>query len=138
MKKIFTTIAMLTMFAMLFAKGPGTEIHKFAPTYRDVVLEVERGKGDVVLHVLVKDAGQYYSVTIEKSEDVLNNYSQCKYINIKTEKPTAEDYFLRNDKYPLPAQKDSYYRVITVDKEGITKVYPGVLLQGIKEVTTTN
>jgi hypothetical protein len=138
----FFTIALALLFTApaAFANGPGesstttttaTNPHQFNNP-GEVAIEVERGKQEVVLHILLKDMSQYDHVLIERSADNVNNFSQCKYINPATDKADATDYFKKLDRYPLPVKADCYYRIVTVSKDGITKIYPGVLLPALQ------
>jgi len=40
----------------------------------------------------------------------------------------AGNYVFRADKYPLPNNIDSYYRIKTVSKDGVTRTFPSVAL----------
>lgn len=126
----------LALAVAAFANGPGTPPAYTFNNPGEVAIELERGKTEITMHILLKDADQYEKVIIERSADVLNNYGQCKYMVIKNEKEDGDDYFKRTDRYPLPTHLDSYYRIVTVSKDGVKKTYPAVLLPGIK--TTAN
>lgn len=134
MKKTIITTIILALVVAAFAKGQAPE-NPTAYNFNnpgEVAIELERGKTEITMHILLKDASQYDKVIIERSADVLNNYGQCKYMVIKNEEQDGNDYFKRTDRYPLPTHLDSYYRVVTVSKDGVKKTYPGVLLPGIK------
>lgn len=105
--------------------------YTFKTTEEDVVLEVERGKGEVVLHLLVKDLSQYDHILVERSAENQNYFGQCKYISCAEEK-TVNDQLTKQDKYPFSAAKDVYYRIKTVTKDGVSRVYPAVLLAAVQ------
>lgn len=139
MKKLFTItfIILLLGIAPTFANGNNTaattasnSAHKFTND-GEVVLELERSQQEVIMHILLKDMAQYDHIIIERSGDNVNSFSQCKYISMNSDKPDGTDYFKKSDRFPLPVKSDSYYRIVTVSKDGITKVYPATLMPSL-------
>jgi hypothetical protein len=128
MKNIIATLAVIGTFSYSFAAAnPGAK-HAFKDPNAEVALEIERNKSEVVLHVLAQDMAQYDHIIIERSGNGGEFFSQVKYI--QTEGADIEDgnYVFRADKYPLPSNVDSYYRIKTVSKDGITRTFPSVAL----------
>lgn len=140
MKKLVTiSISILFLgIGPIFANGNNAattasttnSTHKFT-NEGEVVLELERSQQEVVMHILLKDMAQYDHIIIERSGDNVNSFSQCKYISMSSDKPDGTDYFKKSDRFPLPVKSDSYYRVVTVSKDGITKVYPATLMPSL-------
>jgi hypothetical protein len=126
MKNVITTLAAITTFSVCaFATNPGAK-HAFKDANADVALEVERNKGEVALHILAQDMTQYDHIVIERSGNGGEFFSQVKYV--QTEGADIEDgnYVFRADKYPLPNNTVSYYRIKTVGKDGSTRTFPSV------------
>jgi len=70
------------------------------------------------------------NISIEKSADALNGFSQCKYIKFN-ESANDSVLIIKRDVYPLAASEDVYYRVKTVTKEGVSRAYPPVRLPAL-------
>ena len=131
MKRFLFVLVGFMMLGLSSKAGDPAATYIFKSTDEDVVLEVERGKGEVVLHLLVKNMGQYDHILVERSAENQNYFGQCKYISCADEK-TVNDQLTKQDKYPFSAAKDVYYRIKTVTKDGISRVYPAVLLAAVQ------
>ncbi|MCS6819764.1 MAG: hypothetical protein RMJ53_03720 [Chitinophagales bacterium] len=125
MKNIIATLAVIGTFSYSFAANPGAK-HVFKDPDAEVALELERGKGEVILHILAQDIAQYDHIIIERSGTGGEFYSQVKYIQVDGVNAIDGNYLLSADKYPLPASVDAHYRIKTVTKDGITRTYPSV------------
>lgn len=110
-----------------FGQAETSSEYAFKSIDEEVAMEVERGRGEVLLHVMVKDIEQYDHIIIERSAESGSYYGKCKYISC-AEAKTNNGYMLQKDKYPFAANKDVFYRIKTVTKDGIERVYPAVLL----------
>lgn len=130
MKKIFVTLTVLMTVATTFATTNPVANYTFNSADAEVAIELERVATEVKMHILVKDIAQYDHIIIERSPDGGNYFGQCKYITCAEEK-TENGYMLKVDKYPFPASKDSYYRIKTISKDGITRAYPAVTLSSV-------
>lgn len=98
----------------------------------EVAIEVSRGAEGIEIALLFTKASQFEYVTIEKSADSQNNFSQCKYIKFN-ESANDSVVIVKRDVYPLNASDDVYYRVKTITKEGVSRVYPAVRLPGLHD-----
>ncbi len=98
----------------------------------EVAIEVSRGAEGIEIALLFTRASQFEFVTIEKSADAQNNFSQCKYIKFN-ESANDSVVIVKRDVYPLNASEDVYYRVKTITKEGVSRVYPAVRLPGLHD-----
>jgi hypothetical protein len=127
--KLKTLAVLATFSTAAYAVDPGAK-HAFKDANADVALEVERNKGEVVLHILAQDMAQYDHVVIERSGNGGEFFSQVKYV--QTDGADIEDgnYVFRSDKYPLPNNTESFYRIKTVGKDGVTRTFPSVALNG--------
>lgn len=117
------TLAAAMMVVFSFANSEAS----FSSTDEEVSMQVERGKGEVLLHLTVKDMSKYDHILIERSSNNQNYFGQCKYITCSEEK-TVNGMLTKVDKYPFPATNDVFYRVKTVTKDGISRAYPPVML----------
>lgn len=127
MKKPINLLIALT--TCLFSMAAGTEKTNnatYVSTDEEVAMELERGKGEVLIHLNVKDLSQYEYVLVERSAENANYFSRCKYISGGTTLSSKD--ILQIDKYPYSAAKDVYYRIKTVTKDGIERSYPAVML----------
>lgn len=130
----FVISQMLVFNSMYISAGcPGgdTNTLRYKSTDEEVSFDVERGKGEVVMHLLVKDLTQYDHIVIERSAETPNYFGKCKYISC-TEKITTDGYIKEADRFPFSPSKDVYYRVKTVTKDGVERAYPAVLLAAAK------
>ncbi len=127
MKNIITTIATLLTAGFSFANAPfiTTSSTYQSPDDR-VAIDIQRGKGDVQLHIQLVEAGQYDQLIIERSTDALNYFASCKQLSASQIKHDN----VQVDKYA--SSKDVYYRVKTVTKDGVTRAYPAILLSASK------
>jgi len=126
----YTTMALLAICSFLlmsFKPGTPPAEYTFRSVDNEVAMEVERGRGEVFMHLLVKDMDQYDHIIIERSAESPDYFGKCKYISCNDTK-AANGALLEVDKYPFTASKDVYYRIKTVTKDGIERIYPSVLL----------
>lgn len=127
MKNMITSIATLFTVGFSFAHSPfvTTKSTYQSPDER-VAIDIQRGKGDVQLHIQLAEAAQYDQLIIERSTDALNYFASCKQLSASQIK--ADN--VQVDKYAT--SKDVYYRIKTVSKEGVTRAYPAILLSASK------
>ncbi len=99
----------------------------------ELAIEVSRGEQSVTIALYFIKASQYESVLIERSDNQQLNFSQCKYIKFND---SANDTVVlsKKDTYPMPFANDIYYRVKTITKDGVTRIYPSVRLPGVQNV----
>ncbi len=99
----------------------------------ELAIEVTRGKQCVDIALFFTKASQYESVLIERSDNQQLNFSQCKYIKFND---SASDTVVlsKRDSYPMPFVNDIYYRVKTITKDGVTRIYPSVRLPGVQNL----
>jgi len=98
----------------------------------EFAMEVSRGDKGIDIALLLSKASQFDFVTIEKSADSQTGFSQCKYIKFN-ESANDSVVIVKRDVYPLTSADDVYYRLKTVTKEGVTRVYPAVRLPALHE-----
>ncbi|MFN8287259.1 MAG: hypothetical protein U0V74_10920 [Chitinophagales bacterium] len=90
-------------------------------------LEVYRSGNSVKLMVQLTNSTEFSYVTIERSLDDLNSFSQCKYF-VPTQEKTMHGAIIKEDVYAISSSKDMYYRIKTVSKDGVSRTYPPVRL----------
>ncbi len=123
-------VGLLIGFPDAFAGGNEESTYTFKSVDEEVAMDVQRGTGEVKLHILIKDISQYDHIVIERSAESPSYFGKCKYISCSDAK-TNNGYMLQVDKYPYSAAKDVYYRIKTVTKDGIERAYPAVLLAAV-------
>lgn len=96
----------------------------------EFVFEVYREHGKVMLALTIRHPETYKQLLLERSGENLRSYGQCRFIliekNVDYSKPIIEQ-----DRYPLPASTDAYYRIKSVTTDGIERVYPPVRLKAL-------
>jgi len=93
-------------------------------------MTVSRSEEGIEIALMFSHATQFEYVVIERSSDAMNNFSQIKYIKFN-ESANDEVVIVKRDTYPLSTSDDVYYRVKTITKEGVSRVYPSVRLPGL-------
>ncbi|MBL0309534.1 MAG: hypothetical protein IPP77_07630 [Bacteroidetes bacterium] len=136
MKKILPhsiTVCLILFSSYAFSGGPDSNnsTSSFKSTDEEVSLDIERGRGEVLMHLLIRDMNQYHHIVIERSAETLNYFGKCKYISC-ADQQTKDGYMLQADRFPFSPAKDVYYRVKTVSNDGVERAYPPVLLAAAK------
>ena len=96
----------------------------------EFAMQLFREIDGIDISLLFTKASQFEYISIEKSADALNGFSQCKYIKFN-ESANDSVLIIKRDVYPLAASEDVYYRVKTVTKEGVSRAYPPVRLPAL-------
>ncbi len=135
-KKIFSALISSLFIALITilpceAKSQNNDYFAKSPD-NEVALEVSRGEQGIEIALLFTKASQFEYVVIERSNNAQNNFSQCKYIKFND---SASDsvVIVKRDNYPLAASEDVYYRVKTITREGVTRIYSAARLPAIAE-----
>lgn len=131
MKKVIYSISILIIALGLSSKAsagaPPSDKHEFKSTDREINFDIERKAGEVELFFQSAAFKDYDEILVEKCGEDNGVYSVCKTIEVSQIKING-DYYATSDKYPTTSQKDCYYRIKTISKEGIMKTFPPVLL----------
>jgi hypothetical protein len=101
------------------------EEHKFKEVKMGATLEAVKDHGVVKLYILVDDIEQYSQLIIERSDEMQNNFAQCKEVNIQKGKYKS-NYLTIEDHYPLSNKMSNLYRIKTITADGIMRMYPAV------------
>ncbi len=124
-------LVLLAVVGMMASWVNGPESYSFKTTDEEIVLEVQRAKTEVQLHLLIKNPSDFESINIERSPENMNSFGRCKYIALAEEKLGTNGYLMKTDKYPYSACKDVYYRINTISKNGVSRTYAPVLLEAV-------
>ena len=127
--RYFICSMLLFVSPFLFSQSSDYFFHS---SDNEVAMELSRSELGINIALLFFKASQFEYVLIEKSADAQNSFSQCKYIKFN-ESANDSVVIVKRDVYPLTSNEDVYYRVKTVTKEGVTRIYPPVRLPGLKE-----
>lgn len=131
-EKIILVSACLVGSELLFASKAAAQSTDFMLKSPDneIGMSVSREKDGIEIALMFTHASQYEYVVVERSGDALNNFSQIKYIKFN-ESANDSVVIVKRDLYPQTLSSDVYYRVKTISKEGISRVYPSVRLPGL-------
>ena len=124
--------ALLISFTGIRAKVPAETGTSFKSPDEEVALDIQRGTGEVKLHIIVRDISQFDHVVVERSAESPNYFGNCKYISGANAKSKTVD-IIETDRYPYAAAKDVYYRIKTVTKDGIERAYPALMLTAVNK-----
>ena len=114
------------------AETPVSAKHQFKSTSGDISFDTERGRSEVVLHFQSTFFKEYEQILVERSGEGSGGFNGCKVLNM-AEIKTDGNYYKTTDRFPLTAQKDSYYRIKTIAKDGVTKTFPPIKLEAIQQ-----
>jgi len=131
-------LVLLAVLGMTASWVNGPESYSFKNADEDIVLEVQRSRTEVQLHLLIKNPTEFEAISIERSPENLNSFGRCKYIALAEEKLGPNGYLMKIDKYPYSASKDVYYRINTVSKTGVSRTYAPVLLEAVGSNATSS
>lgn len=139
MKKLIQVFAVLALAGLngAFAGTPAenTAVNSFSYSSPDneVSFNIERGKGEVKINIMLMHLSNYDHIIIEKSNETMDNFGKCKYISCSELKQTGNVATCAlTDNYPYTCTKDVYYRIKTVSKDGIARAYAPLLLPPLK------
>ena len=136
MKKLiyptFIFVLMIISTSVTFGSSAPEAKHTFRSTGREIDFDVERAQGEISLFFQSAAFGTYDEILVERSESENGIYSVCKTIEVPQTR-IADGYYKTADKYPTAVQKDCYYRIKTIAKDGVIKTYPPVLLSAISK-----
>ncbi len=127
-----STIQALIKDTMVIQESPFVSIHDFKGKEGTFVLDVERENRKVMVFILVENLKDYKEVYVQRSDEAMIGTGNCKYFTPKDFELKKYTEVIFEDKYSLPAQRDSYYRIKCEDLNGVVRTYPWVLLPSIK------
>ncbi len=125
------SVAALLLFTFSSAFSQSAD-YKLSSSDNEFSMQLFRESDGVDISLLFTKASQFEYISIEKSADAQNGFSQCKYIKFN-ESANDSVLIIKRDVYPLAASEDVYYRVKTVTKEGVTRAYPPVRLPALRD-----
>ncbi|MFN8276190.1 MAG: hypothetical protein U0T84_01780 [Chitinophagales bacterium] len=135
MKKLLLSGALLLSAGMstaIYAAGPETGKHEFKNTIGDISFDIERSRSEVVLHFQSEFFKDFEQILVERSGEGSGGFNGCKVITLAEIKLDG-NYYRTTDRFPLSAQRDSYYRIKTIAKDGVTKTFPPILLPAVQQ-----
>jgi hypothetical protein len=141
MKKSTNILAITTLMMMTFSSFANIANHlaiNYKPIIRaEVNLEVDRMGEEVMLYVYSQSLSNVDMIMVEKSKNANDGFTTCR--NIKVEESTSNNnrYIETSDATPSPSNVDNYYRIVTVSKTGVTKVYPAINLNSFAKSNIT-
>lgn len=123
MKKIFTTLIVLSI-ALISLTSSGEE-----SVYESTNLnyKVVKANNVVIITVDLIDVASYSEIIVMRSESPSGTFRNVKELSKDDIIKLVSDNKII-DKYPLPTSMISYYKLQTVDKNGVLRSYPCVKL----------
>ena len=88
---------------------------------------MERIGSEAILKVNLENIDQYEQIYLKRSNNTTDDFRQVRLINKEQIHDLAINRIIK-DKYPLPGNIDSYYKVIAISKEGVYKLFPCIKL----------
>jgi len=134
-QRILATVMIIMVFTLslkIYASTPPSDKHEFKVSDREINFEVERKGGEIALYFQSQAFSTYDEIQVERSGSDISNFSVCKTLELSQLKLSG-DYYKTADRYPLNAQKDCYYRIKVVGKDGSMKTFPPVLLTALTQ-----
>lgn len=125
MKTILINIIALILVAILFSFAPGN-IDESSYDNLFIKYSVERTGSSATLQIDITNIGQYDEVFLKRSLAPLDDFRQIKRLS-KAQMQTLIQEGTIIDKYPLPGNKDAYYKVVVISS-GTEKSFPSVKL----------
>ncbi len=129
-RQFWNVAAYLVVFTGCFKEVYSqTDDYRFTPADSAFTMEVVRDKFEVIIKIHFRDASLYSYIIIEKTDDLKNEFRQCGYIDLKEDK-IKNGEVVKKDRYTRSMYTASYYRLIVVSKEGVSRTYSPVRLPG--------
>ena len=129
MKNLSTLIlASLGLILISFAP-PSADESIYSSKY--IKYSVERDGTRAILKVDVADIDQYDEIFLRRSDNPMVDFRQVKYLT-KTKINELASSGMIVDKYPLPGNMDTYYKVVAISNDGVYKLFPCVKLSRYK------
>lgn len=125
MKKT-TTLFILAITFFLFSFAP-SQYNEAYYSSKYINYSVERQGSTAVLQVDIIDINQYDEIYIKRSNNPMDDFRQVKYLSKSQINKLAQTKTIV-DKYPLPGNSDTYYKVVAISKKGVYKLFPCVKL----------
>lgn len=129
MKKISTLVLASLLIALISFAPPSQDESIYSSKY--IKYSVERDGSTAIVKVDVADIDQYDEIFLRRSNNPMNDFRQVKYLT-KSKIGELASSGLIVDKYPLPGNIDTYYKVVAISNEGVYKLFPCVKLSRYK------
>jgi hypothetical protein len=126
----------LSVFAGTPAENSTANTFNYKSPDDEVAVNIERGSGIVKFKLSMQNLGNYDHIIIERSVDNPGNFGQCKYITCADKKSTGGN-MTTTDNYPYSADRGVYYRIKTVNKDGIERCYAAILLPPLEDTNNS-
>lgn len=125
MKNLSTLILSSLVLILISFAPPSVDESVYSSKY--IKYSVERDGSSALLKVDVADIAQYDEIYLRRSDNPTDDFRQVKYLT-KSKISELASTGLIVDKYPLPGNMDTYYKVVAISNKGIYKLFPCVKL----------
>jgi len=137
---ISTIILALTIVNPLIAEPNSNDVnlHVDSDYVREhIAYRIEKKGTEVHIYLNLKTPEDLDYLFIKRSYTMNGEYSQVKYVQNLDEIDFSSELQII-DKYPLPGNKESYYKIVVVCKKGVMKTYPCVKIKVENENEVNN
>lgn len=116
----------LSIVTVLFSfTSPSEDESVYVSKY--IKYSVERDGGQAIVTLDINEVNQYDEIYLRRSDSPTDNFRQVKYLSDGQIDKLAQSGVIK-DKFPLPGNIDSYYKVVALSNKGIYKLFPCVKL----------
>jgi hypothetical protein len=105
--------------------------YRFESADNEVTMQVARNERAVDISLRFSFATKIGSVSVEKSNEAMNNFSRCSYLSFDGQQEVV--IIKKRDSYPFSSVSDAYYRLRINFLDGSERVYPPVRLPAVTE-----
>jgi hypothetical protein len=124
MKTTFYASFFILLFLVAFTK-PMEDESVYISKY--IKYSVVREGSSALVTLDINNIQDYDEIYLRRSDNPTDNFRQIRYID-KGEIGAFSKIGTIEDKYPLPGNIDSYYKIIAISKDGTYKLFPCVKL----------
>lgn len=125
MKNFLLSFSLLSVIVLFSFAAPNEDESIYVSKY--IKYSVERDGGSALVTLDVANIEEYDEIYLKRSNNPTDDFRQVKYLSKNQVKELSQTGTIR-DKYPLPGNVDSYYKVIAISNKGIYKLFPCVKL----------
>ncbi|MCB9255636.1 MAG: hypothetical protein H6579_00745 [Chitinophagales bacterium] len=124
MKNSILILIAVCSFALFSFTLPGEEANYNGGK---VTYNVEKSNGVVMINLGLQNPQEYAEIIVMRSDNPAKFFREVKYLGGEAIDGMSSSNVII-DKYPLPSKITSYYKIQTIDKNGVQKSYPSVRL----------
>lgn len=125
MKNFLLSISVFSVIVLFSFAAPNEDESTYVSKY--IKYSVERDGASALVTLDVANLMDYDEIYLKRSDNPTDDFRQVKFLSKDQIKNLAQSGTIR-DQYPLPGNKDAYYKLIAISNKGIYKLFPCVKL----------